>query len=195
MDVLIVLALIGLFVFLGFLYKQNQHSTASFDQLVRLNMDLEQQLIAERARAAQTELLQAQLDGYRQATQTMVSSEEYEMRKTEVAALSDALQQTKEELDIVKGKQISSSVRLGQISEHIVGLLPDFPLDMKGMRFLGSPIDYVAFDFTKEEIVFIEVKTGESKLTDKQRKVRDWVSQGKVKFMQVRISNDGVEYE
>lgn len=191
MDVLIVLALIGLFVFLGFLYKQNQHSTASFDQLVRLNMDLEQQLAAERARAAQTELLQAQLDGYRQATQTMVSSDEYEMRKAEVQVLKAALEETKGKLDAVSGKQISERVRLGQVGENLLPFLNGFPYSPKNVRGLFQPIDLLVFN--EDEIVFVEVKTGDAKLTEKQRNIKRIIEEGKVRFEVHMLKDSGYD--
>lgn len=191
MDVVIIGALIGLFVFLGLLYKQNLTSRAQFDQLVRINVDLEQQLESAQARAAQTEALQAELNGYRQATQTMVSSNEYEMKKAEVQVLKAVLDKTKEELDSVKGQQISHRVRMGQIGENLIPFLSGFPYNPKHVRGLFQPIDLLVFN--DDEIVFVEVKTGDAKLTDKQRNIKRIIEEGKVRFEVHMMKDTGYE--
>jgi predicted Holliday junction resolvase-like endonuclease len=61
--------------------------------------------------------------------------------------------------------QRSLAITKGKVTEHIVPYLPGFDLDPKDIRFLGTPIDLIAFkglDASVEEveIVFIEVKTG-----------------------------------
>jgi predicted Holliday junction resolvase-like endonuclease len=99
------------------------------------------------------------------------------------------------ELAELKSQQQSKSTRLGQLSEQAIGLLPNFPFDIKEMRFLGSPIDYIAFDFEKETIHFIEVKTGKSKLTDRQKIIKKIVDKGNVKFNQIKIMEDEIVYE
>lgn len=206
MEVIIGLGLLGLFVFLGLKYKSDSFTKQAetrlneiIDESARHSLELEQRLASAILRAQDADRLEMELQAYRQVNQSVISSDMHEALVAEQRMLAERvsaeLEETRKQLDSVKGKQISNNVRLGQISEHIVGLLPDFPLNMKGMRFLGSPIDYVAFDFDKEEIVFIEVKTGDSKLTDKQKKVKEWVSTGKVRFMQIRISDSGVQYE
>jgi predicted Holliday junction resolvase-like endonuclease len=109
--------------------------------------------------------------------------------------LSQSLATTEKALAELKSQQQSKSVRLGQISEHSVGLLPNFPFDIKEMRFLGSPIDYMAFDFDKEIIYFVEVKTGKSKLSERQKTIKRIVEAGNVKFTQIKITETGIEYE
>jgi predicted Holliday junction resolvase-like endonuclease len=98
-------------------------------------------------------------------------------------------------LQELKSQQQSKSVRLGQISEQSVGLLPSFPFDIKEMRFLGSPIDYVAFDFENEKIYFLEVKTGKSKLNERQKIVKRMIENKAIEFIQLKITENGVEYE
>jgi len=41
--------------------------------------------------------------------------------------------------------QRSSAVPRGKVTEHIVPYLPGFDLDPKDIRFLGTPIDLIAF--------------------------------------------------
>jgi len=81
----------------------------------------------------------------------------------------------------------SSEVLLGQISEHLAPFLDSFPIDeeLNELNFLGMPIDYIHFG--EEEVTFIEVKSGNSKLSKKQRRIRDQINDGKVKFKTHRI--------
>jgi len=82
----------------------------------------------------------------------------------------------------------SSEVLLGQISEHLAPFLDSFPVEddqLNGINFLGMPIDYIHFG--KDKVTFIEVKSGNSRLSKKQRKIRDLIKEGKVEFKTHRI--------
>ena len=86
----------------------------------------------------------------------------------------------------------SQSVVAGKATEHLAPLLPGFDFDPRDARFLGSPIDFIVFDGLSEgelhEIVFVEVKTGpEAVLSNRERRVRDAVDAGRVRFLEVRI--------
>jgi predicted Holliday junction resolvase-like endonuclease len=82
----------------------------------------------------------------------------------------------------------SSAITKGKVTEHIVPYLPGFDLDPKDLRFLGTPIDLIAFkglcdDSVEEiEIVFIEVKTGKSALSARERAVKKAVEKKKVSW-------------
>jgi predicted Holliday junction resolvase-like endonuclease len=93
--------------------------------------------------------------------------------------------------------QRSSAVTRGKVTEHIVPYLPGFDLDPKDIRFLGTPIDLIAFKglsaATEEvEIVFIEVKTGGSVLSTRERAVKKAVEQKRVSW---RVFNPDVEVD
>ena len=93
--------------------------------------------------------------------------------------------------------QRSSAVTRGKVTEHIVPYLPGFDLNPKDIRFLGTPIDLIAFkglnDFMEEiEIVFIEVKTGGSVLSVRERAVKKAVEQ---KRMSWRVFNPDVDVD
>jgi len=79
----------------------------------------------------------------------------------------------------------SSEIRTGQIAEHFAPLLKDFKYNHKQARFLATPIDFIIFE--DDEIIFMEVKTGNSQLTATQRKVRDLIEEKKVKWEVLRI--------
>ena len=78
-----------------------------------------------------------------------------------------------------------SEVRLGQIAEHLVPLLDPFPYDPKKAQFLGSPIDFVVFE--DDFISFVEVKTGRSQLTKKQRNIKKLVENKQVEWITIRL--------
>lgn len=84
----------------------------------------------------------------------------------------------------------SSEVRLGKISESLAPVLKDFPVDVSkpgtSTIFLGQPIDYIHFD-PEEGVTFIEIKSGESKLSDSQRKLKKLLEKGKVNWQEYRV--------
>jgi predicted Holliday junction resolvase-like endonuclease len=60
------------------------------------------------------------------------------------------------------------------------------------VRFLGTPVDLVVFDGLAEgrvrRIVFVEVKTGRSSLTIRERCVRDLIQAGEVEWAELRVA-------
>jgi predicted Holliday junction resolvase-like endonuclease len=86
------------------------------------------------------------------------------------------------------------AVTKGKVTEHIVPYLPGFDLDPKDVRFLGTPIDLIAFDGLNAseeiEIVFIEVKTGQSSLSSRERAVKKAVEAKRVSW---RVFNPDLE--
>lgn len=102
-----------------------------------------------------------------------------------VAKLTEDLEEQKELKSKVTSQKKSSEVRLGHIAETLAPFLDQFEFEPEECCFLGKPIDYVSFG--EEEITFIEVKSGQSQLSTKQRKIRDQVKAGKVSWKEVRI--------
>ncbi len=103
----------------------------------------------------------------------------FRMKLREAAIREDALRR-------------SQSVIAGKATEHLAPLLPGFEFDPRDARFLGSPIDFLVFDGLSEgelrEIVFVEIKTGSSAaLSLRERRVREAVDAGRVRFLEVRI--------
>ncbi len=80
----------------------------------------------------------------------------------------------------------SRSTLSGQFLEKLAPHFPDFPYEPTDLRFLGTPVDYVVFAGLSagevDEIVFLEVKSGGSGLTSKERRVRDAVEAGAVRW-------------
>lgn len=76
----------------------------------------------------------------------------------------------------------SYSVNLGKITEHLVPFHQSFlaQFNPKDARFIGSPIDLIVFDGysdKKDEITIylVEIKTGNSRLTEIQKKIKSAV--------------------
>lgn len=82
----------------------------------------------------------------------------------------------------------------GQFSEQLAPYLPNFKYKPTECKFLGKPVDLLVFDGLDEkeikEIVFLEVKSGDSELNTVQRKIRDAVKEGKVRWDEYRIPKD-----
>jgi predicted Holliday junction resolvase-like endonuclease len=95
----------------------------------------------------------------------------------------------KEREDAVKK---SRAVLGGQFGEQIAPFLPDFPCNPGDVRFVGKPVDFVAFPGSAEgkqieEIFFIEVKSGKSELSLREKQIKSAVEKGRVKFLEYRI--------
>ncbi len=79
----------------------------------------------------------------------------------------------------------------GKFKEQLAPFLPDFKFNPTDARFLGSPLDFIIFDGAAEnkvkKIVFVEVKSGKSKLTKKEEQIRDVIYNGNVEFKICRI--------
>lgn len=79
----------------------------------------------------------------------------------------------------------SSEVRLGQISEQMAPFLANFPYDPKKAHFIGQPIDYIIFE--DDKIVILEVKSGQSGLSSRQKLIKEQVQKKKIEWEEYRI--------
>ena len=84
----------------------------------------------------------------------------------------------------------SKAVLKGKFSEQLAPYFPDFPFNPTEARFIGNPVDFIVFrgisKNNPEEIVFVEVKTGQSNLSKRERKIRDLVKNKRVKWLEYR---------
>ena len=82
----------------------------------------------------------------------------------------------------------------GQVLEKLAPRFPDFPYDPTDLRFIGTPVDYLVFNGLGagevDEIVFLEVKSGSSGLTTRERRVRDAVEAGAVRWDVYRVPEE-----
>lgn len=86
----------------------------------------------------------------------------------------------------------SRAVIGGKVAEQMSPVIPGFPGRVSEARFLGDPIDYVVFDGLDEKnidrVTFVEVKSGESHLSEQERHLRDAVQNGRVRWVEHRVS-------
>ena len=80
----------------------------------------------------------------------------------------------------------------GRFKEQLTPFLPEFGFNPTDARFIGSPVDFVVFDGAAEndikKIVFLEVKSGKSKLTKKENQIKENIENGKVEFKELNLN-------
>jgi predicted Holliday junction resolvase-like endonuclease len=92
----------------------------------------------------------------------------------------------------------SRYVLKGKIAEHLIPLLRDkFKYELADARFLGSPIDYIIFDgysAVKDgnsdvpiTVVIADIKTGDAQLNRTERKIKEAVESGKVRWETIHM--------
>jgi len=109
-------------------------------------------------------------------------------RDQDISRLEQSIRFQEEQYGKLLGQKKSSEVRTGKIAEQISPFLSDYPLDAKTARFIGDPIDFVHFD--EDKVTFVEVKSGKSQLSTKQRKIRNMIKDGKVEFVIYRVKGE-----
>jgi hypothetical protein len=79
----------------------------------------------------------------------------------------------------------------GRVSETFAPFAGGWEFEPGDCRFLGTPVDFVVFDGLHEgrcdRVVLVEVKSGGSALTPRERQVRDAVLAGRVEWREVRL--------
>ena len=90
--------------------------------------------------------------------------------------------------DAIKGSQAAVA---GKVFERLAPYLPGFGYNPRDVRFVGDPVDFIVFDGLSEDqchrIVFVEVKTGASSLSSRERKVRDAIKAKRIEWQELRL--------
>lgn len=92
----------------------------------------------------------------------------------------------------------SRAVIKGQIGEHLVPLFRDiFRYAPSDARFIGAPIDYLIFDgYTAAKdansnlpitVVLADIKTGNARLNSTERKIKEAVEAGRVRWETIQM--------
>ena len=91
----------------------------------------------------------------------------------------------------------SSAVNWGKSIEHFVPFMTKFPVPAEDVVFVGMPIDYVGFTSTDSKtdckVHFIEVKSGNSILSAKQKNIKKAIEEGRVHFHEVAVDSNRAE--
>lgn len=86
---------------------------------------------------------------------------------------------------------------MGKVAEHLIPFSEAFSeFNPKDARFIGSPIDLIVFDGAEEKkeeitIFFLEVKTGTSVLSPRQKKIMEAVQSKRVEWRRLTITDFG----
>lgn len=82
----------------------------------------------------------------------------------------------------------SAVVKHGKNWENFVPFMPEFErvANKDNFVFLGMPIDGISFD--EDAIKFIEIKTGKSNLSIKQKAIKRLVEDKKIRWHELRYS-------
>lgn len=87
----------------------------------------------------------------------------------------------------------------GDISETLAPWSMDCVDSVKELRFLGSPIDFVGFKGLDGEgeidIKFIEIKSGKSRLSKNQRRIRDAIIAGRIGWAEIRTGDTEISLD
>ena len=117
----------------------------------------------------------------------------------EIEEITTQSEEKSVEIKKQKGRAASAHTTKGQILEKWCPFLehpeidPDW--DAKNWAFMGQPIDYIIFDWRENKeinmadgkIVMLDVKSGKSQLTTKQRRIRDLIKAGNVEWRTIRL--------
>jgi len=80
----------------------------------------------------------------------------------------------------------SRSSLTGLFSEQISPYMPGFPYSPTECKFIGKPIDFIVFKGADEnnikEVIFLEIKSGESKLNKQEKNLKETILAKKIKW-------------
>lgn len=92
------------------------------------------------------------------------------------------VQSLRRELSELRFQKSSQSVKYGKLTEQWIPFSEQFPYPAEKFRFLGEPIDGIVFE--DDEIVLCEFKASNSKLNEKQRRIKELVEKKRVKWLE-----------
>lgn len=85
-----------------------------------------------------------------------------------------------------KAEITAKAVNVGKNLEKILPAMKDFKWELPDSRFLGDPIDLVVFSGLShgkvDSISFVEVKSGNARLNNHQKCIKEAIDEGRVSF-------------
>jgi predicted Holliday junction resolvase-like endonuclease len=78
----------------------------------------------------------------------------------------------------------SMHIKHGKSFEQLFPFMNNYPYESRNFRFIGDPIDGLSFEDGR--IVFIEFKTGTSKLSERQKRIKELVENKKVEWKEIK---------
>jgi predicted Holliday junction resolvase-like endonuclease len=139
----------------------------------------------------------------KQLIETLQESQKlFQENKTLVEELNHSRATLKEVINVEIPKMIeieradaiktSKSIVKGKTVEQLIPFFPDFPYQSADLKGIFAPIDYVIFDGMSrndiKQIVFMDIKSGSSQLTERQRQIQDCLKNSRLKFETFRVN-------
>lgn len=114
--------------------------------------------------------------------------------------ISELKRQHQKELKQVQSRSVSSSraILKGRMAEQFAPIFPEFEYLPSDAKFLGDPVDYVVFNgynafrdgdgrADQIEVVLIDIKSGNARLTKGQQAIAEAVKKGRIRFETIRV--------
>jgi predicted Holliday junction resolvase-like endonuclease len=143
-----------------------------------------------KTRNEMTDQAQALYDRWREVDVAYIREEQNRLASEDARLRFEQWIQEKEKEIREDAAARSQAVTMGKVTEHFIPFLPEFDYNPQDARFIGSPVDFVVFDGLSEgdlrQVVFVEVKTGGSALSKRERWIRNVIREGKVIWQQVK---------
>ncbi len=95
---------------------------------------------------------------------------------------SSRLERALQELSFSKSSQ---AVKYGKMTEQFVPFVEELPFASSNFRFIGSPIDGIAFE--PDSIIFCEFKAANGKLSPLQQNIKKLVENKCIQWLEFRI--------
>lgn len=166
-----------------------EESLREENEFLRIKLNERTSSVEERERNLNRTIQELQSTLSKQQSITSASNSEFKKKELELIEKKLELEKRLDEETVARKKVLSQKksgeVRLGHIAETLAPFLDQFDFEPEKCSFLGQPIDYISFG--DDEITFIEVKSGNSQLSQKQRHIRDLVKAKLVSWKEVRI--------
>jgi len=112
----------------------------------------------------------------------------FEIQKQLKEQLKDRLEELKKrkKLATEKAQITTKAVNVGKNLEKVLPTMADFKWELPDSRFLGDPIDLIIFNGLSinnvKSINFIEVKSGNARLNEHQKSIRDAIADKRVSY-------------
>lgn len=150
------------------------------------NEMLDQQIKA--ASAQNNKLIEKHVQGLREADETynrklrkLLNRSTSEINELQMAH-RDQIRDKDQKYRELLAKKKSSEVRTGYILEKVAPLFEDFPADLASDTVipLFDVVDYLIFK--DDEIIFCEIKSGDSSLSQRQKRFKQNIKEGRVSY-------------
>jgi predicted Holliday junction resolvase-like endonuclease len=91
----------------------------------------------------------------------------------------------------------SRAVIGGQFSEQFAPYMPGFAYKPTEAKFLGKPTDFIVFEGLDEKeirsVVFVEVKSGNSRLSPVEKTLQEAIKKGNVRFETYQVPAEATQ--